>query len=338
MCMGQAVMNGFDQELLRILRTDMEGENRLRTDENARRQYIEEMKQMSGKPNAYNRAFHRVAVGRHVRYVDMPEHRTSLIEIYYMVSGQTNVHVCNKELVLKEGDFFIPNQYTTHSHSALNENDILVSFIVKPQFIEEVCTKRKEDSVLTGFLMDTLRKNIVWNQYLHFSQIEDLALRDIVEAILHVAFPYMNEEIMGTGVSDGSDLLEAMTGTMLSLLSRNINTAKTDAPKTQEETIKETVETYVRNDYNTASLQELSAMVNQSESSLSRQIKKIFGCTFKELLMKMRFERALVLLSQTNLPIADIALALGYENTSFFYRRFREIYGVSPKEYRKNNT
>ena len=78
-------------------------------------------------------------------------------------------------------------------------------------------------------------------------------------------------------------------------------------------------------------------LVHMSESSLSRQIKELFGYNFKDLLLQQRFERAKRLLEQTDLPIADIAQTVGYENTSFFYRRFRELYGISPKSFRAKN-
>ena len=64
---------------------------------------------------------------------------------------------------------------------------------------------------------------------------------------------------------------------------------------------------------------ELSMLVHMSESSLRRQIKELFGYNFKDLLLQQRFERAKRLLEQTDLPIADIAQTVGYENTSFFY-------------------
>ena len=34
------------------------------------------------------------------------------------------------------------------------------------------------------------------------------------------------------------------------------------------------------------------------------------------------------------MPVTDIILSVGYENNSYFHRRFREKYHMSPKEYR----
>ena len=45
-------------------------------------------------------------------------------------------------------------------------------------------------------------------------------------------------------------------------------------------------------------------------------------------------EKAAALLSGTKLSVSDIIMAVGYENTSYFYRAFSEMYGVTPREYR----
>ena len=38
----------------------------------------------------------------------------------------------------------------------------------------------------------------------------------------------------------------------------------------------------------------------------------------------------------SRIPVTDIIESVGYDNTSYFYRKFRERYGMSPKEYRGN--
>ena len=327
-------MREFDKALLSLLKTEMTGETKLRTDPDERSSYMRSIEKGSASPSPYRQLHNPVSIGRQPRYVEFPEHRDFMLQVCHMVSGSAKIHINGQDMVLEAGDFFIPNQYTPYSRDALGEDDIMVSFMIKPQFIEEAITKLHGDTILSSFLMDYLKKNIIWNNYLHFSGIEDISVQNTVESMLHVAFPYINEEIIGTGITSESELIKTMMMTLLALLSRNLDTIRTDGPLDYDEVIGAAVESYITNEYSTASLAELSAMVNQSESSLSRQIKRIFGMTFKELLLKRRFERAKVLLSQTNLPIADIAFAVGYENTSYFYRKFKEIYNESPREYR----
>ena len=48
-----------------------------------------------------------------------------------------------------------------------------------------------------------------------------------------------------------------------------------------------------------------------------------------------RMEKARDLILQ-GLPLESVGKAIGYQDHSTFYRAFRQTYGVSPREYRKN--
>ena len=67
---------------------------------------------------------------------------------------------------------------------------------------------------------------------------------------------------------------------------------------------------------------------------VSRMLKKRTGKNFKELLQLRRLQQAAYLLQNTTLSIDKIIVHIGYENSSYFYRVFREKYGCSPSEYR----
>ena len=69
--------------------------------------------------------------------------------------------------------------------------------------------------------------------------------------------------------------------------------------------------------------------------TLSRMIKKETGFTFQELLMRKRFQKAVMFLIETELPVEEIAVNIGYENHSYFYRQFKARYGMTPNQYRK---
>ena len=92
---------------------------------------------------------------------------------------------------------------------------------------------------------------------------------------------------------------------------------------------------YIDRTYQTATLGELAATLHETDSFVSRLIKAKTGKTFKELLQEKRLKAACALLRQTDLPVSDIAAAVGYENSSFFHRLFRERVGYSPADYRR---
>ena len=94
---------------------------------------------------------------------------------------------------------------------------------------------------------------------------------------------------------------------------------------------------YIDENYRDGELTELSSMLGYDIYWLSRMVKRLTGRTYKELLQIKRLNQAAFLLLNTRLAVADGALAVGYDNTSYFYRIFKERYQMSPKEYRKNN-
>ena len=101
----------------------------------------------------------------------------------------------------------------------------------------------------------------------------------------------------------------------------------------KDEIIQETLK-YIEIQYRTARLGKIAEDYHLALPSLSKLIKEGTGSTFQELLMKRRFEKAAVLLLETNLPVEEIALNVGYENQSYFHRQFKMRYGVTPRRYR----
>ena len=59
-------------------------------------------------------------------------------------------------------------------------------------------------------------------------------------------------------------------------------------------------------------------------------------CTFKDLVVEVRFGSAKRMLAESNLPVTSIAPLLGYTDPSHFARAFRRVTGVSPREYRRS--
>ena len=62
-------------------------------------------------------------------------------------------------------------------------------------------------------------------------------------------------------------------------------------------------------------------------------LRRDIGKSFSEILLELRMGRAVSLLNGTNLSIENIALRIGYRNSSNFYKTFRGYYGKSPRYY-----
>lgn len=73
-----------------------------------------------------------------------------------------------------------------------------------------------------------------------------------------------------------------------------------------------------------------------SERTVSRVVKEKLNKTYKEYITEVRMKKACELLLEGKLGIQSIAMCVGYYNVTSFNRLFKQVYGVSPSEYRSN--
>ena len=74
-----------------------------------------------------------------------------------------------------------------------------------------------------------------------------------------------------------------------------------------------------------------------SPGYLSRLARRYAGCDFIELITRYKLEHAAVMLRTTGFGIDEISLECGFNYRSYFDRRFKKFYGVTPREYREKN-
>ena len=82
------------------------------------------------------------------------------------------------------------------------------------------------------------------------------------------------------------------------------------------------------------SLKVLSYKYHMNTSYLGQIFQKEVGCSFNQYLSNIKNEKAKELILNTNMKINDIAREVGYPDTSYFYRKFKQCYGVSPASLR----
>ena len=70
---------------------------------------------------------------------------------------------------------------------------------------------------------------------------------------------------------------------------------------------------------------------------LSRLFKDETGLSFTDYLTEKRVEKAIVLMSDTNLTIGEIGQAVGYSDQNYFSRVFKKRTKMGPKEYRRSH-
>ena len=84
----------------------------------------------------------------------------------------------------------------------------------------------------------------------------------------------------------------------------------------------------------TKTLKQLSEEFDFPYVSMQNCFKQVYGMSIHSYLVHYRISQASRMLRESNLPIGDIALAVGYANASKFSSAFREATGFTPSEFR----
>ncbi len=82
-------------------------------------------------------------------------------------------------------------------------------------------------------------------------------------------------------------------------------------------------------------LKTLAYKYHMNASYLGQIFQKEVGCSFTQYLSGKKIEMAKELILTTNMKINDIAKEVGYPDTSYFYRKFKQRYGVAPASLRE---
>ena len=82
-------------------------------------------------------------------------------------------------------------------------------------------------------------------------------------------------------------------------------------------------------------IKEVADNINLTEAAFFKFIKKHTQKTFTEIVNEIRINQASKLLMMTEMSITDICFECGYNNISYFNRKFKSIIGKSPREFRQ---
>ena len=90
-----------------------------------------------------------------------------------------------------------------------------------------------------------------------------------------------------------------------------------------------------RNHTQKIALEDVCKHFGYSRSYMSHVFKKRVGQSFREYLTELRLKDAESLLKYSNLTITEIALSVGFSDSTYFSNVFKTKVGISPSVYRK---
>lgn len=266
-----------------------------------------------------------VCVHKESRFTSIPEHIHTVIEFLYVYSGQCTQTIDGKEIILHAGDICMLDIDVPHSIGYLGENDIIVTIEIRKEYLTNGFLPRLgNNGIINNFLINSLSSNTTHNQYLLFCNKKDNVIHSIIQNILCEYY-------------DPSLCSEQMIDAYMILLFCEILRQFDDqeySNQNKENNLIINILLYIEKNYLSATLESTANHFGFHPNYLSNYIKKNVGKSFKELIILQRMSQACFYLSNTNIPIYEIANKIGYDNLGFFYRKFEDIYKMTPQQYR----
>jgi len=267
-----------------------------------------------------------ITVRKHTRFIDFPKHRHNYIEINYVVKGELRQKVDNDSIILKKGELLFLNQHIEHEIEACGEDDLIINFIIQPLFFQFIFQYLNGENIITEFLINSLFNHTQNGQYLYYAVSDVEEIQELVENLI-------KEENANSLLAESK--MKLYMGLLLIELVKNTDKITKNLLSSSQHFIVVESLKYIEEHYKNGTLQELAEQLMQSSSSLSKNIKKATGFTFKDLMQEKRLMKAKELLETTNFPVRSVVEEVGYDNISYFYRIFKEKYKKTPKELRK---
>ena len=254
-----------------------------------------------------------IAFNFHPSLISLEEHSHNFVEVVYIYKGSCLNHLNYMEtLEITQDELLIIDIGTVHTIEVNSKDDIIVNCLIKKAYFEELMKKipfleSAKDFKTQGYLHVPLTNNYIIRGFLErclYEYFSDMANTDVtIKAYLDLIFVELNR---------------------VSYL-----------PNTEEFPLEKEIVVYMWNNYQNLTLSKLANHFHLSTAYLSKFLKDKTGSSFLKILQNIRMEVAKGMILNTNDKIEVIAEKVGYQNSYYFTKLFKEKYSCLPSSLRK---
>ena len=284
------------------------------------------------KAEQFMKADDEVTVLRFASSDQCGQHAHDFIEFAYIDRGR-GYHIINGEpMPLQKGDFFIINAHVPHAYTPEEGTEIVIyNCIFQPESIG-LSPEESRDfvDVAYRYLLHTFYAEKSQQSYIKISGAKSKKIKRLLEDMYE---EYCQRE-------KGFKQILRFDLTKLLILAFRLyksDESQLQNPPMLKQLVAENALRYMKLHYAEEITCELLAeRAYLSVSYFNKVFKESTGRTVRHALQNIRMEEACRILRETNLPITQVALHVGYADTKNFYRLFRQTVGQTPGEYRQN--
>ena len=248
------------------------------------------------------------------------EHRHGDIELNYCIKGSFEVAIDKKNYKIEEGEMILISPMVAHSFPYHEDNEKRVlTVIVGVSFLKNF------------FSFFSKAKNDVYV----ISKTKGSVLHEKLYAVLDETAELCKQKEKNNDLLIRGDLYKicAYLIDVINLLGNCENAENKELVKVAN--IEKALEMIYYDHAKPLTVEDAAAATGYGKSNFCKIFKSITGDTFHNVLNRQRVESACGLLSETNMPVSEIALLVGFGETKTFCRVFKSITSRTPGQYRK---
>lgn len=252
-------------------------------------------------------------------------HKHTFYELMYVYRGSCVNHFNENTITIQEGEMLLLNPNTAHCPETLTDQDCVFNIMFRQDFFQySLDLLLKDNTLFSSFFMECMFQSSIARDYLFF--LPGKASADTMERLIVECFEKQ---------SCYETITQSLLVELFAYLARNSDNSFS-YPKNNHERLILKIITYIQESPAEITLQKVSEQFQYSTAYLSRMIKQYTGKNFSEIVRDCRLTKAKYCLESSSLLILDIALMLGYNDISHFYKVFKQEIGCTPTEYRKH--
>ena len=272
--------------------------------------------------------FEPIGIIKDIRPADWfeEEHRHDFVELVYTVRGSCTHYINGKQYQVSRGDMLFINYGETHSFKPEGELEN-INFYVKPEFMSEnLVNSENINDIFLIFLPESAEE-------LQARRTSCVRFPPEKQALIEQISERMLEE--STGNSPCATIV--MNAYMRLIFAELIRALLGEVRIKKPHIVTDKILEYIDQNFTTPITAEtLAEHCFYNPAYLGRVFKTIYGKSMKEYIRTKRMEHAMELLKTTNTAVEEIAAAVGYSSKTQFYKNFKNQFGISPGEVKKN--
>ena len=270
--------------------------------------------------------------GKHKEFLGVI-HKHTFIELVYVISGNATHLVGDRTFPATKGDLFIINYNTSHAFfesDDASEPFVVYDLLFTPKFLDaSLLDNVRFESINSSFLFYSLFPAMQAGPDIHISGSSYNSFGDLFNKI-YQEFTYRENGYL--------DMIRAYVVELIIKIFRKMGAVSHPEIFNRQAQIVDTTLDYLRQNYQKQlSLDDLAAQVFLSKDYFARLFRETTGMPISALLQQIRIDEACKLLAGTDTKIDDIAGECGFNDIQYFYRIFKKVTGMTPRQYRLNN-